>query len=81
MTEAQSINVLSPPTPGEADSDMSCLNKKLKGFCESVAKYPKSNGELSVSSDELWDLWEWSRREAEEAGMCQSPALHPVSYS
>lgn len=56
--------------------------QKTEGFLwESVAKYPKSNGELSVTSDELWDLWEWSRREAEEAGMCQSPALHPVSYS
>lgn len=28
----------------------------------------------SVTFGQLWDLWEWSRREAEEAGVCQSPA-------
>lgn len=71
-----------PPTPREVDSDMSCLNEKPKGWsCEiQLPNIPKVTGS-SVTFGQLWDLWEWSRREAEEAGVCQSPALHPVSYS
>lgn len=59
-----------PPTPREMDSDMSCLNKKLKFWG-------------SVTFGQLWNSWGWPRRGAlkKQRCVCQPPALCPVSYS
>lgn len=82
ITEAHSIKCSLPPTPGKVDSDLSCLDKKLKCWsCEVPLPNVSKVSGSPVTFGQLWDLWEWSRREAEEAGIGQSPALRPVSYS
>lgn len=73
-----------PPTPREMDSDMSCLNKKLKfwGCTIQLPNIPKVT-ESSVTFGQLWNLWGWPRRGVlkKQRCVCQPPALYPVSYS
>lgn len=73
-----------PPTPREMDSDMSCLNKKLKfwGCAIQLPNIPKVT-ESSVIFGQLWNSWGWPRRGAlkKQRCVCQPPALCPVSYS
>lgn len=81
MTEAQRMNVLCRLPQGKWTHRHVVSQQETEGLkWDSVAKYPQSNGELRP----IWPalgLWGWFRREAEEAGMCQSPALRPVAYS
>lgn len=78
-----------PPTPREMDSDMSCLNKKLKFLgctIDSVAKYSKSNRELC----HIWPTlefvgvtWEGGSEDAEMclSATCLMPSILLMNFS
>lgn len=62
-------------SPGEMDSDMSCLNKKIDLQKEknmiSVANYHRSKAEFShiwllCSEGPVWNLWGWLLRGGSE---------------
>lgn len=60
-----------PPTPREMDSDMSCVNKKLKfwGCAIQLPNIPKVT-ESSVTFGQLWNWWGWPRRGALKKQRC-----------